>query len=241
MSDADHVLVVHVQRTAGTSLRLALEAAHGAACVHPSAAELGSRPGGRYETAADLLARWDTLPQHRFLFGHYVAALVDVLPIPYRTATFLREPVARSVSIIEHHAAQSQRAVSDLLDDEAFLAGHVTDLQTRVFGSEIPVDDGLPQVMRPQEAPRADDNTLERAIDRLASFDFVGLTEDLSRSVSRFDAMFGTHVSPTIGQVNQSQASDVPRVEIERLVAPLVTRDVELLAQARARVAQAGS
>lgn len=235
------VLVVHVQRTAGTSLRRALEAGHGPDVVYPPAAVLDARPEGRYESAAELLSRWDALPPHRFLFGHYLAALVDVLPARYRTATFLREPVARSVSIVEHHAAQTGRAASELLTDERFLASHISDLQTRVFGSEISVVDGKPCIKRPQEAAAADDATLTRAVARLESFDFVGLTEEFGSSVARFDEVFGTCVSQTIGWVNHSRPSDVPRAEITSVVSPLVRRDQELFQHVSRRCRQASS
>ena len=67
---ADRVLVVHVQRTGGTSLREALVAAHGSGAVYPSRNVLAARPDGRYESAAELLERWHSVPRsHPWLGG----------------------------------------------------------------------------------------------------------------------------------------------------------------------------
>lgn len=222
------VFVVHVQRTGGTSLRWALEAACGAEAVFPSQAELDARPGGRYEPASALLERWPEVRDHRFLVGHYLAAVADRLPGSYRTATFLRDPVARSLSIVRLRSRESGRPVADLLADDDFLVGHVADLQTRIFGS-TPTDG----MVRPQESAPADDAMLERACARLETFDFVGWTEDFAASIARFDRTFGTRLQRRIRTENASVRDQVPDREIAAVVEPLVTRDRELLRRVR--------
>jgi hypothetical protein len=222
------IFVVHVQRTGGTSLRWALEATIGAAGVFPSQAELDARPDRRYEPAAEVLRRWPEVRDHRVLVGHYLAAVADRLPVPYRTATFLREPVARSVSIVRLRSRESGRAVADLLADEGFLSGHVADLQTRIFGT-VPAGD--PE--RPQESPPADDATLERACARLETFDFVGWTDAYADSITRFDRTFGTTLRRRIRAENASVRDDVPDAEIAEVVGPLVTRDLEFVRRVR--------
>jgi hypothetical protein len=200
----DRVLFVHVQRTGGTSLRRMIEYVHGTDRVHPSTDYLAARPGERYPAAVETLEHWDLLPDHRFLFGHFIAAVVDLLPTRYRPATMLRDPVDRSVSIIRLHAWRTGRTVSELLGDDEFLVTHVADLQTRVFGSDLergPV--------RPQETDAADDAMLERARDRLATFEFVGRTEQFAASLAKFDHLFGTKIrsSPTGTTVHPSVMS----------------------------------
>jgi len=232
MFPPDRVLVVHVQRTAGTSLRRALEATCEAGGVYPSATVLASRPDGRYESAAELLERWERVADHRFLFGHFVASFAEVLPVRYRRATFLRDPVARSVSIIEHHSARTGRSVSELLVDNAFLETHVANLQTRVFGTEPFMRAGALTTARPQEAPAADRATLERALERLGEFEFVGLTDRLDESVTRFDSIFRTTARSALQRHNASASGDVSRVDIARVVTPLVQLDSELVARA---------
>lgn len=209
-------------------MRWAIEAAYGSATVHPTQAEIDARPGGRYEPAAELLSRWSEVRDHRFLVGHYLAAVADRLPVPYRTATFLRDPVTRSVSIVRLHARERGRPVGELLADPVFLAGHVADLQTRVFGTE---PDGDP--VRPQESAPADDATLARACARLETFDFVGWTEDFASSVARFDRTFGTKLRRRIRRENAVVGDRVSDRDIAAVVEPLVARDRELIRHVR--------
>ena len=205
-----------------------LETFHGGQGVHPSSQYLERAPSRRYQTLGELLSAWDRLPSHRFLFGHYLAAAVDLLPAGYATATFLRHPIDRSISILQLHAHLNGRPVSSLVSDDQFLTSHVSDLQTRVFGTEL--DHGP---VRPQEAPVADDNTLQRAIERLSTFRLVGFTEDFERSIAAFDAEFGTLLAGRTRRVNTAPKGDVDRTELVRIVDPLVERDLELYRQAR--------
>jgi hypothetical protein len=228
----DRVLFIHVQRTGGTSLRRALEAEYGEQAVHPSTATLASLPNGFYQSGADVLADWESLPPHRFLFGHFVAAVAEVLPERYRTATFLRDPVERSISIVLLRARISGRAVNEIIADEDFLSTHVADLQTRVFGM------GLERgVVQPPHADPADDAMLDRAVERLGTFDFVAFTDDLASSVAAFDTVFGTSVSPRFGHENAAARDGVSIAELAAVFEPLVQRDRELVAAARARFA----
>lgn len=214
------VLVVHVQRTSGTSLRHMIEETHGRHTVFPSTARIRRHHGGRYVPPRDLLDGWSSLPAYRFLFGHCLASLGEVLPVPHARATFVREPVARSISIVQLHARTTGRAVSELVEDAQFLETHIVDLQTRVFGLG-------PEFarLRPQESPAATDDVLEQAIARVRTFEFVGPTETFDTSLKRFDATFGTRLTTSVRHLNSSDAGDVPRGELIERFTPLVARD----------------
>lgn len=200
-----------------------LERAHGPDAVYPSTDRLSAEHGGRYVTPAELLTRWDTLPAHRFLFGHCVASLADRLPVRHSRATFLRDPVERSISIAQLHARNTGRDVSELVEDQAFIATHVADLQTRIFGV-----DATHGHLRPQESPPADDAMLESAIARLRTFEFVGTTETMRSSLQRFDRLFGTRTSEHVQQDNRSEAGDLARSEVARRIRPWIERDLEM-------------
>jgi hypothetical protein len=217
------VLVVHVQRTGGTSLRAMLENTCEKGSVFPSCNVLGAREGGRYVTPAEILRTWDEIPPHRFLFGHVLAVFAECLPVPYKSATVLREPVNRSISITQLHSRNTGRPVSDLIRDEEFLQSHILDMQTRIFGSDVEA-----ATLRPQESPLSTDMSLERAMSRLEGFSFIGTTETFGESLHRFDRTFHTAIAHDPIRENLSVEGDVPHTELEEFFSPLVKRDVAL-------------
>jgi hypothetical protein len=183
----ERILVVHVMKTAGTSLRRMLQEEYGPRRVYPGDPHLNKLPGGCYPPAKALLESFRALPPHNVLVGHFTAAFADQLPLPYRTATFLREPIQRSLSHLVHGSKLLGTTPAKLLDDPAFISSRIADLQTRVFGAESVCD--------PQEVIAADETMLARAIHRLEKMDFVGLTERFADSCRIFDQRFGTRIA----------------------------------------------
>ena len=220
-TDTGRTFFVHVQRTGGTSLRRMIESETGD--VYPSKEVLDQREGGRYVTPNEILDRWNELPRYRFLFGHCLASFCDLLPERHRRAAFLRDPIARSISITQLHAVNTGRTVSDLVDDPQFLKSHIVDMQTRVLGHGVEYGRS-----RPQETPVASDCTLEGALLRLRTFEFVGLMENYLSSLRRFDTTFGTNTARSPLHDNSSQPGDVPESELAQIFSPLVERDMEL-------------
>lgn len=214
------VLVVHVQRTGGTSLRRMIEETQGPCAVYPTSVDLGARQGGRYLHPREVLDHWNRLPDHRFLFGHCMASFAELLPVSYARAAFLREPIERSISITRLHAELTNRAVSDLVYDIRFLESHVMDLQTRIFGVGVEA-----AMLRPQESPLATDEMLESAISRIRSFEFLGTHDTYRESLARFDATFGTRVAGSVRHDNRSSTGDMDRRQLAEIFAPMVERD----------------
>lgn len=216
------VLVVHVQRTGGTSLRRMLEGL-GSNVVYPSSHQLNTNEGRRYSTPQQLLRDWRDLPPYRFLFTHCVASLAEMLPVPHARVAFLRDPIERSISITQLHATNTGRSVSELVSDRDFLRTHINDLQTRIFGLNHRFSH-----LRPQETPPATDSMVGSAIERLRTFDFIGITESFSSHLQRFDDSFGTRTASSVFHDNRSCAGDVPRDDLLEIFKPLVERDQEM-------------
>lgn len=173
---------VHVMRCGGTSLRAMLWRAVDQTRVWPTQAEI-TRNASRYPEHEEALA----LPRDFFLdvdlvSGHYPWILAEHLPRRPQVITFLRDPVARTLSHLRRHtrvhALDRDRAMLDLLDDERFTGASVRDYQVRYFawrslGERASVNHALP----------IDAGRLELAEQRLASCDVVGVTERFDESL----------------------------------------------------------
>ena len=119
-----------------------------------------------------------------------------------------------------------------LLDDPHFLALNIANFQTRVLGADGVCD--------PHEVGQSDGVMLTRAICRLETLDFVGLTERFGESCALFDARFGTAISRSVRRdlVHRPEGSElaefIPRLE------PLLEHDRALYERAQAAFVPAG-
>lgn len=222
------ILVIHIAKTAGTSLRRMLEYEYGAEHIYPGGFYLKRFDNGCYPLGSQMLRDYTQLPPHKVLVGHFTAAMADMLPTPYQTATFLREPIQRSLSMLSHFSYMLHVPVTTLLENEQFMADNITDFQTRVMGADGVCD--------PHEVGTVDDETLTRALGRLESLDFVGITEQFAESCRRFDGLFETLISTSIQRSNvlrpegNELEEHIPRIE------SLVQRDQVLYDAALARL-----
>jgi hypothetical protein len=235
----DRWLFVHVMKTAGTSFRSMLEQSFDAE-IYPTQAELRRLPRRFYLTAPDLLAALADgavdLAGRRVVCGHYAAAFAQDLPGAWRVATFLRDPVKRSLSMIAHRHRRATRLarfvkpnVSAWLDREEFVERQIRDYQTKVFAL-----DGLGEVNR---AHPIDAAAFAQAKARLLEADFVGLTERLPESIRLFEGLSGMRFGAPPHR-NKSPGYAANDVEIARIRA-LVPHDVELYEIARAKLERA--
>ena len=109
--------LLHIPKTAGTSLRVALEAALGPNAVLPSADYL-KRRGGKYLSGKDLgKAYMGASDGLKLIQGHFSFKELQRLAPEAAVMTVLREPVARVVSLLKHHKARHgiQMAYQDMI------------------------------------------------------------------------------------------------------------------------------
>lgn len=223
----DRILVVHIAKTAGTSLRRMLQEEYGQRLVYPGDFHLNRLPNGWYPLGSEMLRDFHSLPPHNVLVGHFTAAMSDRLPVPYRTVAILREPIQRSLSMLNHHSKTMNMPVAKLLDDPHFVSGAITDFQTRILGADGVCD--------PHEVTEVDDKSLTRALERLETLDFVGLTEWFEDSCRIFDKRFGTRISRFHRRENVLRPEGDELAELIPRVEPLLTRDRVLYETAVAR------
>ncbi|MFM7292775.1 MAG: hypothetical protein ACKO6B_16315 [Planctomycetia bacterium] len=224
----DRILVIHIAKTAGTSLRRMLEDEYGSRQVYPGDFYLRKTRDGLYPLGSEMLRDYAKAPPHNVLVGHFTAAMADLLPTPYQAVTFLRDPIQRSLSLLGHKARTEGLQVSRLVEDPDFLAAHIADHQTRILGADGVCD--------PHQVKTVDDDVLERAIGRVQSLAFVGITERFAESCRIFDARFRTRIAESIRREavlrpeGGELAEHIPRIE------PLVRRDRILYDRAVARL-----
>lgn len=213
----ERILLIHIAKTAGTSLRRMLQDEYGPRLVYPGDLYLERLPNGWYPLGSEMLRDQAHFPPHNVLVGHFTAAMADMLPRRYQTATFLREPIQRSLSTLGQFSRTLKVPVPALLADSQFLTAHIADFQTRILGADGVCD--------PHDVEAADDAVLARALARLDTLDFVGLTERFAESCVIFDARFRTGISQFIRRevVHRPEGGElseyIPQIE------PLVERD----------------
>lgn len=213
----ERILVIHIMKTAGTSLRRMLQDEYGPHFVYPGDEHLRFLPHGWYPPGSEILRGYAKLPPHNVLIGHFTAAMAEMLPRSYQAATVLRDPVQRSLSMVSHFSLVTKKSVSELMADEQFVIRHIADYQTRILGVDGIYD--------PDQMGAADDATLTRAIARLQTLAFVGLTERFEDSCRLFDQRFRTQLSRlqrrenVLRQTTDELAEFVPRIE------PYIQRD----------------
>jgi hypothetical protein len=232
----DRWVFVHIMKTAGTSFRRMLRETPGVS-VYPTVAELAVNGHRRYLPAAELLSRIESgeidLSDRQFLCGHYQASFRENLPGTWRTVTFLRDPVRRTLSMIAHHHYHKgplkrfvRPNVSRYLADETFVQSQIRDYQTKVFA--------LPPTGSVNRPYAIDDAGFERAKARLLETDFVGLTEQFGQSIALFEAISGQRFVPP-ALANKSRRYSATDAEIAR-IRSLVARDIELYELAREKL-----
>ncbi len=232
----DHWFFVHIMKTAGTTFRKMLTETQGVP-VYPTAEELAANRGRWYLPPDQLVSRIESgeinLTDRQFLCGHYSASLPEMIPGSWRTVTFLRDPVRRTLSMIAHHHSRQGRLrrffnpnFSRYLADETFVENQIRDYQTKVFA--------LPPTGNVNRPYAIDDAGFERAKDRLRAMDFVGLTEQLDQSIALFEAISGQRFAPP-AFFNKGQRYSASEAEIAQ-IRSLVARDIELYELARERL-----
>jgi hypothetical protein len=209
--------------------------------IYPTKEELTQLRNGWYLRPEELLARIHDgkidLERRRIICGHYAVNLRDHLPGPWRSVVFLREPVARSLSMIAHgrrHGTLYERKLartSHWLRKPGFVANLIENYQTKVLAM-----DGTGNVNR---ACKVDREMFARARRNLDSLDLAGLTEQFAESVALFDAMSGMRFSDRIVHANKApgRADAVDDRDVEA-IRRLVPYDIELYELAREKLGE---
>jgi hypothetical protein len=184
---------VHLMKSAGTTFALHLRAQFAAESIYPAQGLDWDDPADleRYTDASRALAvtpeRHAQIDVYTGHFPYMVAGLIDPTLV---MLTLLREPVARTISVLQHFQRLDARYrdldLAAIYDDDHVFRSFVSNHQTAFF-ARTPRD-GEQWIRDPIQV---DDERFAVARHNLANVDVVGLTEDYTTFVDELRARFG--------------------------------------------------
>ena len=189
----DRFFFIHVMKTAGTTFARQLQQEFPVEAIYPAR-------GIDWESPADVEA-YINIPrllslaperrsQIRVFTGHFPFMARDLIDPGLRTLTVLREPVARTVSILKQFKRREERfaglPLEAVYEDRPIFRFFVENHQTKVFAlapadDEVAINCGMDM----------NDARFARACENLERVDVVGLTESYTDFVERVRHRFG--------------------------------------------------
>ncbi len=201
MSESRPLLVfVHINKTAGTTLRYILRSSYGARhCdVEPWHGAWSDPPF----STADLQRVRKLYPRLASIAGHRISGHVDLEEpgTDFRYVTFLREPIALCASRFQYQL--EYRKKQDLVFEEWIEKDWVRDAQTQRIGGTTDPNDAIAVIARKKM--------------------FVGLTERFNESIVQLRALRAPDLDIAYAPVNVAKSSNVAK----RLLADRGTRQM---------------
>lgn len=206
---------VHLQKTAGTTLRQRLSHLVGESAMYPSEVD-GDTEGLTFLT--DELARRYAAraSEIRIVFGHFPLCARELLEGSFRTLTMLREPVERTLSYLRHHRewtpADQDKTLDEIYDDPFRFHGLAHNHMTKMFSLTLDeMTDGM--LTKVTFGPER----LERAKAALETVDVVGVQEAFAEFCEDLNAAFGWQLGDRPRFANRSTSVDVTPTLRERI------------------------
>lgn len=193
-NDFDYAFL-HIPKTAGTSLRFALETALGARCVFPCQAYL-ERSGRGYPSAQEAkLALAGVSNDVKVLQGHFRLRELRGLAPNAKTIAVFRDPVRRVVSLIKHKMA----AAGHVDAAEEYL------LQAYLYGKGD-ANNGQLRTLVKQDTGIAEQEWLEQGAAALNQLDIFGVSENYKDVLARVGKLVGKPLKDH--PLNRSRVAD---------------------------------
>ena len=209
---------LHIPKTAGTSLRSIVEEQFPKDCIAPFSY--------MHELANVVKRDKNELENYTLFAGHLGHTLISLLPRTPRVVTMIREPVSRTISRFKNlmrNRARKSVGYERFLDPEATIEDFlsfpptrrlITNFQVRNLALDFDLtktyydDDG--QKILPKQAKllsytktdMSDDELLAKAKQRLAAFDFVGVTDRFAESMKLLLATFKWTTTMNVPHLN---------------------------------------
>jgi hypothetical protein len=224
----------HLQKTAGTTLIRRIRSDFGDRAVYPI--DEDGDAIARVISVDQLLSVWAMRGgEIRVVTGHFPLCVTDLLGGGFITFTVLRHPLERTISYLRHHRrrtpADAELSLEEIYDDEFRFHGLIHNHMTKML-SLVPaeMDDGA--LTNVEFTPLR----LERAKERLATVDVVGLQEHFDDFCRELSDRFGWRLAESMQRMKRP-AADLPAEFRERILEDNAY-DLELYEFARQLVAE---
>jgi hypothetical protein len=189
MDEVQRFFIVHIQKTAGTTLRDRFRGHFSDAGIYPNRTD---NPDKRISVISveNLRERWAARRDEiRVIAGHFALRTIDLLDADFVTLTVLRPPVERTLSYLHHqrriNAADRDLTLETIYADpfrfNGLIRNHMTRMLSMTVAEILETDSILTDV--PDSRDR-----LERAKRALAGLDLFGLQprfEELCEEIGR--------------------------------------------------------
>jgi hypothetical protein len=232
--DERRFFFVHLQKTAGTTLIRRIREEFPERAVYPHASD--GDEIARVISVDHLLSVWAARRDEiRVVTGHFPLCTAELLGGEFINLTVLRHPLDRTVSYLRHHRrltpSDTGLTLEEVYDDEFRFNGLIHNHMTKMLSlAPEEMDDGV--LTKVEFTPER----LERAKERLAGVDAVGLQEDFEAFCEELSTRFGWRLADSKPRTQRPAAELSPQFR-ERILADN-TDDVELYEFARRLVAE---
>jgi hypothetical protein len=209
--------VVHMQKTAGTTLRDRFRNTFDEAQIYPNSTD---GPALHSVIAlSKLRERWEVRgDEMRLIAGHFPLSTTEVLGVPFVTLTVLRPPVERTLSYVRHTKkvapGMADLTMEAIYDDAFRFQGLVQNHMVRMLSltpEEMEQGDGALSTV-PYTPER-----LEMAKEGLASLDLFGLQPRLDELFDELTERYGLDMGEPI-RSNESPPEDPPPGLVDRII-----------------------
>jgi Sulfotransferase family len=234
MSEQPRFFFCHLQKTAGTTLIRRIRGDFPERAVYPLPTDGG--PIARVISVDNLLSVWAKRGDEiQVVTGHFPLCTAELLSGDFTTLTVLRHPLERTVSYMRHHRRRTPEdahlTLEQVYDDEFRFHGLIHNHMTKML-SLLPAemnDGALTRVSFTRER-------LERAKERLAGVDVVGLQENFESFCRELSERFGWSMADSLSPKPHAHEDMSPAFR-ERILEDNA-HDIELYEFARRLVAE---
>lgn len=217
--EPERIFFLHMQKTAGTSLFVALpRVVDKRNQIYPDDSD-GDVVVDIPQMDIDLLLRrWAVRRDEiRIVTGHLPLCTTELLGVPFRTMTVLRDPVERTLSYLRHHRELTpedrDKPLEAIYEDPFRFHGLIHNHMVKMLS--LTTDE-----MTAGMLTRVDftDEHLERAKANLAAIDVVGIQERFEQFWADLEHTFGWDLGP-VEHANRTRPVEVSDAFRERIAA----------------------
>ena len=211
--------VVHLQKSAGTTLRDRFRATFPSEAIYPNKSD--GPVGHAVISLSNLRERWSARRREMLLIaGHFPLSTVELLDADFVTVSILRPPVERTLSYLRHqkmlNPADKVKTLEEIYDDPFRFTGLIRNHMTRMFSigsDEMAAGDGV--LTDVPDTPER----LERAKAGISGLDGFGLQPRFEEFWNDFAPRYGLELGEPVRSNRTEPDDSATESLVERITA----------------------